>query len=57
MARWIPSTLAIASLFVFPASGAEEPPPYEDKLIEGGKRLNVQQFLAGHHLTPGEQLG
>lgn len=37
MTRWIPSTLAIASLFVFPASRAAEPAPYEDKLIEGGK--------------------
>ncbi|HET9576738.1 MAG TPA: hypothetical protein VFP44_02865 [Usitatibacter sp.] len=38
MARWIPSTIALAGLLVFPASRAQadEPPAYEDKLIEGG---------------------
>ena len=36
MRRWMPSTVAVASLVVFPASHAAEPAPYEDKLIEGG---------------------
>lgn len=38
MARWIASTVALASLVVFLPSRAQtpEPPAYEDKLIEGG---------------------
>jgi hypothetical protein len=24
--------------------------------LEGGRRLTVQEFLAGHHLTPGQRL-